>query len=346
MKSKLIIPVLLSIILFLNGCQIIPTSETHPSSVNSSMQMLVDTPFTQPTSPTENASTVADNAPQTAAFSHSFSMPQAKYEGHELCIPIQCSGEPGTEVGYLLILDGYPQPYKLSEDGEYRYMHSLTIRKAVTTVNFIFDPVTGNNGEQLELCAVNVADPEHLISSDGVSPGKHLSASIPIIAQIDFLAEPVHSVTFPDQQYISKLSSEYAELTAVDISGWTADDLRRRSEYSITVNGTDKLSTFWGVSSSEPVCIHLELWGNPAAEFSVLFYMDGEPLLLTDNTPILTQNEQGKKLVLDVEIDIPDQTETVIYAVVLYRNAYDMYYDGMQWFADGRTYYFATQDKP
>lgn len=297
--QKFLILILLLLALIFSGCD---RTQTEESIATSNPQIVKDVfssiPEDTPGSDSQESAFVP--------FTHGFQSDCLVYEGGEMTVPFHCSGEIGAEIGYLLILDGHPQPYKLSEDGEYRYMHTLTIRKAVTTVNFIFDPVAGNKGEQLELCAVNVADPEHLISSDGVSPGKHLSASIPIIAQIDFLAEPVHSVTFPAQQYISKLSSEYAELTAVDISGWTEDDLRRRSEYSITVNGTDKLSTFWGVSSSKPVYIHLELWGNPAAEFSVLFYMDGEPLLLKDNTPILTQNEQGKKLVLDVEIDIPD----------------------------------------
>ena len=335
-KILTVFPLLL--ILVLCGCNRTKTEE----SIGASTPQIVEDTFSIIVE-----DTAGSDQPESSfvPFTHGFQSEHLVYEGGEMAVSLDCSGEAGTEVGYLLILNGHPQPYKLSENGEYRYMHTLTICKAVTTVNFIFDPVAGNKGEQLELCAVNVADPAHLISIDGVSPGKHLSASIPIIAQIEFLAEPVHSVTLPAQQYISKLSSEYAELTAVDISGWTEDDLRRRSEYSITVNGTDKLSTFWGVSPSESVCVHLELWGNPAAEFSVLFYMDGEPLLLTDNTPILTQNEQGKKLVLDVEIDIPDQTETVIYTVVLYRNAYDMYYDGMQWFADGRTYYFVKKEK-
>lgn len=335
--QKFLILILLLLALIFSGCD---RTQTEESIATSNPQIVKDVfssiPEDTPGSDSQESAFVP--------FTHGFQSDCLVYEGGEMTVPFHCSGEIGAEIGYLLILDGHPQPYKLSEDGEYRYMHTLTIRKAVTTVNFIFDPVTGNNGEQLELCVINVADPEHRISLDGISPGKHLSASIPVIAQIDYQAETARTVTTTGLPYITKISSEYTDLSSADISSWTEEDLRRRSDYSITVNGTDKLSTFWGIAPSEPACIHLELWGNPAAEFSVLFYMDGEPLLLTDNTPILTQNELGKKLVLDVEIDIPDQTETVIYAVVLYRNAYDMYYDGMPWFSVGQTYYFIQQN--
>ena len=333
-KSLIVIPFLLALVL--SGCG---GRQTKEGTAISTPQMVEDVFASIP------KDTTGSDSFESAAvlFTHSFQSDRMVYEGGEMIVPFHCSGEIGAEIGYLLILDGHPQPYKLSEDGEYRYMHTLTIRKAVTTVNFIFDPVTGNNGEQLELCVINVADPEHRISLDGSSPGKHLSASIPVIAQIDYQAETARTVTTTGLPYITKISSEYTDLSSADISSWTEEDLRRRSDYSITVNGTDKLSTFWGIAPSEPACIHLELWGNPAAEFSVLFYMDGEPLLPTDNSPILLQNEQGKKLILDVEIDIPDQPETVIYAVILYRNAYDMYYDEMQWFSDGQTYYFIQQ---
>ena len=341
--KKCTIVVLLFLTLIVSGCGRQAPKDSNPIST----EQIVEDVFAGTPEDTTGLNGRYDTPePVSVPFTHGFVTDQLVYDGGEMTVSFHCSGEIGATVGYLLILDGHPQSYKLSADGEYRFMHTITIRKGMTSLDFIFDPVTGSKGDQLELCVVNVSDPEHRISVDGISPGKHLSASIPVIAKIDYQAETARTFTTTGLPYITKISSEYTDLTSADISGWTEEDLRRRSDYSITVNDTDKLSTFWGIAPSEPACIHLELWGNPAAEFSVLFYMDGEPLQPKDNSPILIQNEQGKKLVLDVEIDIPDQTETVIYAVILYRNAYDMYYDGMQWFADGSTYYFLTQDKP
>ena len=287
------------------------------------------------------------NSQISSYFSHSFETPQMMYSGEELRVPVVCSGNIGAKVAYLLVLDGRPQPYKLSEEGEYSYMHTITIKKGPTTFDFIFQPVVGIVGEKLELCVVNINDPEHRVSKDGIAGSKHTSGSIPIVATIEFLADSSAANLPAVDEGVLSISAEYADVTAKEIDGWSEDDLRSRSEYTISVNGRDNLSTYWGISTAEPINIHLELWGNPDAEFGLLFFKDGKPIAAEEADALLLHNEQGKKLIADIQIEgLKKDEESVMYVLLVYRNIYDMTFDGIPWFADAMTYYLIPQEQP
>ena len=285
--------------------------------------------------------------PVSNIFSHSFASANMVFEGDDLRVSFRCSGEIGSNIGYILILDGQPQPYKLAEDGEYSYMHTITVRKGFTVFEFIFQPITGFCGDTLELFAININDPEHRVSANGIAGNKHTQGSIPVVATIDFLAEP-SAVDFPaGSDAISNISAEYIDVAEQDMTGWSDEDLRNRSEYNISVNGSNSSSTFWGVSTTEPIQIHLEIWGNPNARFGVIFFLNGEPIVPQESNLLLVDNEQGKKMSMDVQIDpIESADESVLYVMIVYRNIYEIYHDGIQWFADAMTYYMIPQERP
>ena len=295
---------------------------------------------------TQEPSDEAEKLPPSY-FSHSLETPQMTYNGEELRVPVVCSGNIGAKVAYLLVLDGRPQPYKLSEEGEYSYMHTITMQKGRTTFDFIFQPVVGSVGETLELCVVNINDPEHRVSKNGVAGSKHTSGSIPIVATIEFLADSSAANLPAMDEGILSISAEYADVTANEIDGWSEEDLRNRSEYTIAVNGRDTLSTYGGISTAEPITIHLELWGNPDAEFGLLFFQDGKPIAAKEADTLLLHNEQGKKLIADIQIEgLKKDEESVLYVLLVYRNIYEMSFDGIPWFADAMTYYLIPQAQP
>lgn len=299
------------------------------------------------TTPTETADDIGMQ-PGSSFFSHRFATDAAlTYEGGELHVPFQCAGVGiGGEIGYLLILDGRPQPYKLTDDGEYSYMHTLSPIKMATEFEFIFTPITGNAGDTLELYAVNVLDPDHRVSEDGILGSKHTSGSIPVMNTIHYLAEP-DLITAPEEQNrILDMGISCTDITATEIAGWTDEELRSRSDCRISVNDRDNIVTFWNTSTDEPIRVHLELWGNPDAEFGVIFYLNGQPVSL-DEADMLVRNEQGKKLTMDIQIDNADlEKESILYAVIVYRNLHDISTEGIQWFAHASTYYFMSQEEP
>lgn len=340
MKKQLFSILFMILLLATTGCA--QEGQQLPASVETVSNM-----FTRPSEePIQNADDAVGFQPYSF-FSHSFEQDALTYEGGELRVSFRCTGEIGSSIGYVLILDGQPQPYKLSEDGEYSYMHTITMRKEFAAFEFIFQPITGSIGETLELCAININDPEHRISVDGIAGYKHTQGSIPVVATIDFLAEP-SAADFPDvSNSIANISAEYIDVAEKDMAGWNDEDLRSRSEYIISVNGSNSSSTFWGVSTTEPIQIHLEIWGNPNARFGVIFFLNGEPVLPQESNLLLVDNEQGKKTVIDVQLDPVERAdESVLYVMIVCRNIYEIYDDGIQWFADAMTYYLIPQEKP
>lgn len=334
MKKQLFSILFVILLLVTTGCA--QGVQQLPTSVETVSNM-----FTRPSEETiQSTDDAANFQPYSFYFSHSFEQDTLIYEGGELRVPFRCAGGIGSKVGYLLLLDGQPQPYKLEPDGEYRYLHTITFTKAFAEIEFIFTPVAGTIGDTAELCAINVNDPAYRVSESGISGNMHTSGSIPILATVDFKASPaIEDMPSVDPDSLHT-SVEYVDIAASDILGWSEDDLRNRSDYTISVNGSQNDSIFWNVAPNDPIHVHLELWGNPKAEFSVVFYLNNEPVTAIDHNTFHLCNQQGKKLKLDVEIDHADiSEEAVLYAVIVCNNLHDIYYDNIQWFAEARAYY-------
>ncbi len=311
----------------------------------------VENLFTSATEPTttefqEEAESQTPPELQDIFFSHGFEETELVYNGGELHVPFHFKGTLGMNVGYLLILDGQPQAYKLSEDGEYSYMHTLTVKKGIAVFEFIFKPERGKAGEVLELCVANILDPGHRIGESGALGSKHTNGSMPVTTTVAFQQAPA-AEDFPTvNSRIISLEAEYAEVTAQDISGWSDEDLRNRSEFSLSVNGSKVKGTYWGSAPEEPICVHLELWGNPDAKFGLLFYLNGQPVAI-NLEDLLVHNEQGKKLIFDLELDKSDlQEEAVLYVMIVHRNLLQLDNGRLTWFTEGQTYHFIPMEKP
>ncbi len=96
----------------------------------------------------------------TGSFTHAFSQGENRYTGGQLCLDYRfkpMGGLTKAEFGILLLLDGQPQPYRLSENGELKYMHTFT---GPSQPELWFTPVTGSAGDTLDLTAFSVLEPD------------------------------------------------------------------------------------------------------------------------------------------------------------------------------------------
>ena len=97
----------------------------------------------------------------SADFSESGERLPFPYDGGEFRLDYRFSltGKMDT-VGFLLFLDGQPQPYKVNDaTAEYEYCHSFPAEED-QSFSFLFEPVTGRAGDTLTLTVVSITNPD------------------------------------------------------------------------------------------------------------------------------------------------------------------------------------------
>lgn len=252
MKRKMCCLVLCAALL-ISGCSLRFTlpDETEPSQVWNESTGAVE----QETKPTAPPTETPTQEQKHALFPNPFAcdfylgeqesgeIPSFAYEGGELHVPFNrkhvsfynenrelCT----NKCGFLLFLDGRPQPYKLTEDGEYQYMH-MGQAEEDEIGEFIFTPVTGQEGDDLELYVLLVTAPDWGISDN------------PINAQIEWIRDETPISNSKAAAAIVRMNQSPEELTQPEITDhmkslsitqgeWNEDD----TQY--TLNGQARLA--------------------------------------------------------------------------------------------------------
>ena len=315
-------------------------------AANPSTDETVENLFTNPPTTTEDsAPTESEEFPLVGWFNHGFvDKSPLVYTGGEVQIPYVISGEGApvaAGVGYLLFLDGRPQPYRLQEGQEYAYLHTIPlVRNQDMTVTFSFIPVTGAEGETLSLYFQPVHGPD-LRPSDGnaFDAAGHVKL-MPLRKEIMFQASPPVQTLPEVPERVLSWSARYVDALPEDTEGWSAQDLLEKTAYRTAINDEKENGTI-PLQPGEQVKVQQEIWGAPGAQFSILCYINGQPVSIREENLIFTENQQGKRLELEINLDISDiEEEAVLYVIIIARNGpqiSDMEY------SSGRTYSFIIQ---
>ena len=327
------------LLVLLAGCASEPTAKP---SADETVENLFTTspPTTEDTTPTES-----EEFPLDGWFHHGFvDKSPLVYTGGEAQIPYVISGEGApvaAGVGYLLILDGRPQPYRLQEGQEYAYLHTIPlVRNQDMTVTFSFIPVTGGEGDTLSLYFQSVHGPDLRPSDGNAFDAAGQVKAMPLRKDITFQAAPP-AQTLPEvPERVLSWNARYVDALPEDTEGWSAQDLLEKTDYRTAVNDSKEIGAT-PLQSGEPVKLQQEIWGAPGAQFSILCYINGQPVSIREENLIFTENQQGKRLELEINLDISDiEEEAVLYVITIARNApqiSDMEY------SSGRTYSIRIQ---
>lgn len=188
---------------------------------------------------------------------------------------IEATGRAAQDgVGILLFLDGQPQPYKCTEEDTYSYIHTFyPIDGETYTTELIFTPVTGREGDMLEIYGININCPSVYASDGSASPLFSLS-SVGAGTRLMFTEAPQKVDFGVSLDRVISCAVTYTDVTSDEIRGWSADDLEENSEYHFYVNDradTDNLKIS-GITSNEPVNLRFEVWGSPYIQYGLVFF--------------------------------------------------------------------------
>ena len=163
MRKRLIaVPLICGALLSLDACvnDSIPDSSPLPS------QSVAANPFEAAEDEAGFLATLTHGA-ASPDFSESGERLPFTYDGGEFQLAYQYSVTGKLDaVGFLLFLDGQPQPYKVNDiAAEYEYCHSFAAGEEgeegeEQNFSFLFEPVTGSVGDTLALTVVSITNPD------------------------------------------------------------------------------------------------------------------------------------------------------------------------------------------
>ena len=341
MKKWIVIPIIvaLCISLILGGCapSIDPAEDatTEPTVADNFTEPTAE-PTTNPTKPTGGRSgslSMGFENTLTDEKGHFY-----QYEGGEMHMPfsIRASGTCAEHnYGILLFVDGQIQPYKTPDNDNYSYMHTFNPERRILT-ELIFTPLTGDEGDVLEICFAGIYWPDYSYIEDGHKGMIITSGAMEGLTRLKMSATP-NTVDCPgvtDRLLSWTVSQE--PLTSKDTRGWTEQDFQEKMEFSFKVNPdvmkNRRSDMVWNISEDEPIKIRFEVWGNPYVHYGLVLFVDNEPVSVAPENLMFLTVEEGYKTIVEAEIDMTGfDGESVIYAALIPRNARSTDIHTMSW---------------
>lgn len=326
------------LLFLLAGC----SANREPVLSSSEISPTVADLFTRPTetaAPTEANDAEAPEAPTAAPVPERLSHgPDGErlqdeistyyvYEGGELHIPykIQATGFSQVGTGILVFVDGQCQPYRTSEEPDYTYMHTFYPREGRRTeFELIFTPVTGTEGDDLEVYFLNINFPEYFPSM-GQYGWANTRGSAGAQTRIKFFATPPEQTLPQVPDRVLSWNISFEDLKSSEVLGWSDTDFRTRIQDYLWINGhrEDEVyaTTQYSISEDPPLPFKLELWGPPLTNYGLVIFLDNTPVSVEAEDLIFPPIESGKKTVIEAEIDLSGfDGSSVIYAVLVPRN--------------------------
>lgn len=256
--------------------------------------------------------------------------PTVEYNGDECTVnySISASGI-GRNFGFLLYVDGIPQPYKLEPDSEYAYLHPISLAEDAEDLpfTFIFTPVTGTAGIPSTLTVMSLYNPQFQPDMVKTSSYGGYHTELTGEYQINFIVNPPpFTENVAVNKCISNMSRQTASVTReyLELRDWSLERLDESMFSFVTYNGKIKYDNL-EVSNGTPVTIHYELAGTPGLHSQTMFYINHTPIASTNGTMVFENTfTSGEAIIYDFEID-PEKLSnfSTFYAVTIPLNASD-----------------------
>lgn len=156
------------------------------------------------------------------ALSHGFFNPKINdngemipliYNGEELKIDytVNASGK-AKNIGFLIFIDGLPQPYKINEEESYEYLHVLDLVEDNKDIplSFMFTPITEKKGDTFRISITSVYNPAFIPDMKETSNygGYHLT--LEVVSSLAFQLMRICIIHIQNlHQHYSKLNCKF-----------------------------------------------------------------------------------------------------------------------------------------
>lgn len=263
-----------------------------------------------------------------------------QYDGGELEIDyfVRASGN-AKNVGFLVFVDGKPQPYKFnSAEAPYEYMHIFDVEEdgKDTPFTFIFTPVTGKQGDTLNVNITSIYNPAFMPDMEETSAYGGYHTTLVSLSSIVFEkdADVLENTSIPKKDYLSNVSystelvtkelmEKHGKHRAMEINLETlenlvVDELNFDGKSAMNIGNLQ-------VNDSGKLHVTFKLFGHPGIQYQNTFYINHQALSTVDgDTSFETTLAKGEVAVIDVEIDLEKLDDfNTFYVVSVPMNAED-----------------------
>lgn len=334
-RHKQIFTIAVCIVFLLAGCGENQSGHSGDAGTESTVQNIFDVPAEptdNPSAPEYEETTNTEPTDEGGDFitfgPQNYDMDAAgaylSYEGDELHMEFNiAAGGAMSEhgIGILLFVDGQIQPYKTVSDDTYRCMHIFYPQRGESlNEELIFVPVTGAQGDDLEMWYQGVFWPDYSYFEDGMH-GMVFTAGMPSSGlRIKYVDTPPSMEFLNTTDRIISWCCDQIDVTELEIDGWTQTDFQEKYEYHMYVNDSEA-QYIMDIHEDTPVRVRFEVWGNPYIHYGLVFFVDNEPVSLSADDIMLIGVSSGQKTVVEVELDMEGfDGESIVYAALIPRN--------------------------
>ena len=239
------------------------------------------------------------------------------YNGGEFQLAYQYSVTGKLDsLGFLLFLDGQPQPYKVNDTtAEYEYCHSFPAEED-QSFSFLFEPVTGSAGDTLALTVVSITNPDFQPDMESTSSYGWYHKTLDSHVELQFSMDaPTDCSDFPPVQEIftqsdvweEKVTAQYVE-NELSKNGWygvSMDTLDSGIYYTLSYDGD---IVYDNLCVSAPVTLRYTMCGTAGTSYNVVFFLNHQPVEIGNRTFCPVVLNKGGLMEIKTIID-PDKLE-------------------------------------
>lgn len=321
---KRILLFLLIVVVLLTACAFL---ENHDSASPKDPSI-----FTQESIPSESLTAETKDGSDLGGLSYGLvsrtadgRAPEQHYTGGEMSMDffIQAHGLVGRKgLGLLLFLDGRPQPYRLDGETEDSYLHTFYLDDETVEPVLYFTPVTGQSGDVLEMASLLILNPEYLPSKGNPGMMTHTTGSLGYSFLLYVDSDPGEAKIPEKLTLLSEPEITYEPCSYADVAQWSDDDFLTKVGHASEVNGMENGLNIFDNFHKEQLDLKYSLWGTTLVHYTVVYFLNNEPLYLPDGSCLDLEVQEGMKTVIRLTIDTSTLTgEDVVYAVLVPRNS-------------------------
>ncbi|MFD3259602.1 beta-glucanase/beta-glucan synthetase [Paenibacillus lentus] len=330
---KLWIYVFIVIIAIVAGCSHKNQSTNEPDSLNSTTNT-TNNPFETDQKDTVIMGSMSHRF-DNLLFDEKGQVLPLQYNGGELNIDysVSASGE-AKNVGFLVFIDGIPQPYKMNtSEAPYEYMHIFELKEddKDTPFTFVFSPVTGNEGDTMHVSVTSVYNPgfrpDMKESSSYGGYHKTLESGISLVFNKD--AEKIDFTSVVQQEILSnvEISTELVTKELLKkispLKELSMEDIGKRVFTQLLVNNEVRDQNFQ-VDKNGILHVTFKLFGHPGVRYKNTFYINHNALTYKEISSFETVITEGNVSVFDADIHLEHLEDySTFYVVSVPMNASD-----------------------
>lgn len=252
-----------------------------------------------------------------------------EYNGEKMEIPYSVTAEGVvSKVGFLIFVDGILQPYQVDDtNSDYAYLHQLDLEdKTTKDFRFLFEPVTGQAGDELDICVVSVtsqiqgADHELLFGASQSYLFSHFrvrfnSNTVPPDFKFDGYNQLLVNPTVSDEELTLEKITIYTDDNMMDDG--SDNDLNKEIYEKLYLSGADvSQNPLQKVGDKTSVEVRHAILGHPGIQYRTTIFLDYVPLAADGQFYFDRDLESGISSLLDAEINLSAMDGNHILSVI------------------------------